>query len=367
MVCARQSGYRNGNGRKVSSADPKHSEGLYGARSSPEAARGPVRPHVAVVIPCHNAGPWISRAVENALAQSHRPLTVVAVDDGSSDDTLARLQDFGDAILVESGPNRGACHARNRGFETAVAAGASHVVFLDADDYFEGQLVTGMAETAGRTGADLVLGNMHLEYPGSDGRPPRRERRFLYSGRVRPEEFLTGWMTGAYVNPSALLWKAEIVGAIGGWDEDLWRAQDLDFVLRAMFESPRIEKSETGAAIYCRQNANSISRQLSERAQRSRFQVSARLLDRVLAPGMEQFAAAAPCFLGELYLVRVECLRDGHTALAAEIARLLEAHGWRGHVGTPAHRLAATLLGLERKVALAGALRRLARFMRRRA
>lgn len=330
-----------------------------------DAERRTASLHVAVIIPCYNAGPWIARTVKSVLAQSHRPLTVVAVDDGSSDDTLERLEGFGDAIHVETGPNCGACHARNRGFDLAMEAGASHVIFLDADDYFEGELVAGMASIALRTGADLVLGNMHLEYPGPAGQPALREQRFLYSGRIRPEDFLMGWMTGAYVNPSALLWKAELVRAIGGWDEELWRAQDLDFALRAMFELPRIEKSEAGAAIYSRLNENSISRQLSERAQQSRFRASARLLERATSPGMERFAAVAPHFLGELYLIRVECLRDGYTALAAEIGALLRAHGWRRHVGTPAHRVAATILGVERKVALVGAMRRLRRSLRR--
>lgn len=348
----------------------KHTDNIYKSSSQGSASltlNGQEIPlHVAVVIPCHNAGPWVSRALESVLAQSHRPLTVIAVDDGSSDDTLKRLQEFGDAIFVESGPNRGACSARNRGFSVATETGASHVIFLDADDYFEGDLVAGMATTAARTDAELVVGNMHLEFPGPLGQPPLRKQRFLYSGRIQPEEFLLGWMTGAYVNPSALFWKAEIVSAIGGWDESLWRAQDLDFALRAMFELPRIEKSETGAAIYSRLNENSISHQISERVQRSRFQASARLLERVLSPGMEQFAIAAPHFLKELYLVRVECLRDGYTALADEIDALLTLHGWRGHVGTPAHRFAAALLGLERKVALSNTLHRLGRPWRRR-
>lgn len=320
---------------------------------------------VAIVIPCYNAGKWIQRTVESVLKQSHRPLTVIVIDDGSSDDTLQRLSSFGTDIRVESGPNQGASHARNKGFAMAIEADATHVIFLDADDYFEGELVAGMARTAASTEADLVLGNMHIELPGPEGQQPQREQRFSYSGRVQPEEFLEGWMTGSYVNPSALFWKVEIVQAIGGWDEELWRAQDLDFVLRAMFEFPHIEKSEVGAAIYTRFNENSISLSLSERAQRSRFRASSRLLERSVSSGHERFTAVAPYFLRELYLIRVECLRDGYHELASEINGVLMSNGWRGHVGTPAHCLLSTLVGVERKIALSNMLHRIGRQLNR--
>ncbi|MGR3540518.1 MAG: glycosyltransferase family 2 protein [Hasllibacter sp.] len=316
----------------------------------------------AIVIPAHDAGPWIAKTVESALAQ--RPFAVVAVDDGSADDTLARLRAFGDRIEVLTGPNRGACAARNRGWAHAAGMGATHALFLDADDYLEGPLLRGMAEVAGRTGADLVIGNMHLEYPGAAGAPPVREERFLYGdgkegGRVPPEEFLIGWKHGDYVNPSGLLWSAALLGRVGGWDEGLARNQDLDITLRALMTRPHVEKSEGGAAIHARVNPNSITRQTSARAQESRFRAHRGIAEAIEAGGLDEFRPALGRLHEEIYLIRVGCLRDGHHDLAARIGDWLAARGWRGHVGTRAHRVLSSLLGLERKTRLSNAIRRL--------
>ena len=45
--------------------------------------------HVEVMVPCHNYGRFLTQAVESVLAQSYRDLSVVIVDDASSDETPA--------------------------------------------------------------------------------------------------------------------------------------------------------------------------------------------------------------------------------------------------------------------------------------
>ena len=128
---------------------------------------------------------------------------------------------FGDRVLLEAGPNRGACHARNRGLAIAREQGADYVLFLDADDYLEGDMLAGAGAVAQAQDADMVLSDMHVEYP--DG---RRDLRFHYAGHVTPRDLFFGWMHSRYVNPSGILWRCAFVEGIGGWDESLARAQD---------------------------------------------------------------------------------------------------------------------------------------------
>ena len=172
-------------------------------------------PRLAVAIPCYNAAPWIERAVNSALSQNCPDLIVVVVDDGSSDGSadLVRAR-FGDRVLLEAGPNRGACHARNRGLAIAREQGADYVLFLDADDYLEGDMLAGAGAVAQAQDADMVLSDMHVEYP--DG---RRDLRFHYAGHVTPRDLFFGWMHSRYVNPSGILWRCAFVEGIGGWDE----------------------------------------------------------------------------------------------------------------------------------------------------
>ncbi len=89
-------------------------------------------PGVSVVIPCYNAERYVGGSIQSALDQSFRPHEIIVIDDGSTDDSLSRIKNFGDAVRWETGPNRGACAARNRGLELATG---NLIQFLDADDF----------------------------------------------------------------------------------------------------------------------------------------------------------------------------------------------------------------------------------------
>jgi glycosyltransferase involved in cell wall biosynthesis len=87
---------------------------------------------VSVVVPLYNKGGYIERALSSVLAQTHAPLEIIIVDDGSTDDGPERVQKFKDAriILISQG-NKGPGAARNAGL--AMAKG-KYITFLDADD-----------------------------------------------------------------------------------------------------------------------------------------------------------------------------------------------------------------------------------------
>ncbi len=300
--------------------------------------------HAAIVIPCFNAEIWIEKAVRSALEQSFSETTLIVVDDGSTDGSVERIQNFAGHVILETGPHCGACHARNRGLELATGQGASHVLFLDADDYLEGDLLAGAMQVAERHDADMVLSNMHIEY--ADG---SRDIRHAYKGHVLPEQFFAGWMDGDFINPSGILWRTDFISRIGGWDESLARAQDFDITMRAMFQAPVIYKNETGAAIHTRVNANSITTDQSYKALASRFAAVASLLDR--AKGTP-FAKFTPQLCREIYHISRAAFRAGYTDLGRMGLRRIHAEGYHEHPGTWGHALAARILGLEMKTRL---------------
>lgn len=86
---------------------------------------------VSVLIPTFNRARVIRRCVDSALSQTYRPLEIIVVDDGSTDDTRAVLASYGDKVVYIYQENAGLASARNVGL--AVANG-EYVAFLDSDD-----------------------------------------------------------------------------------------------------------------------------------------------------------------------------------------------------------------------------------------
>ena len=94
-------------------------------------------PLFSIVVPIFNRAHTLRRCLASIFAQSFHDYEVIAVDDGSTDDSLARLRAMADErlrVLVHAA-NRGVCPARNTGI---AAARGRWLVFLDSDDELAG-------------------------------------------------------------------------------------------------------------------------------------------------------------------------------------------------------------------------------------
>ena len=94
----------------------------------------PDDPFFTVVIPVHNKGPHVRRAIDSVISQTFPDFELLVVDDASTDDSLFEVQRISDRrmrILYRDEPGPGGYAARNLGIREARA---SWVAFLDADD-----------------------------------------------------------------------------------------------------------------------------------------------------------------------------------------------------------------------------------------
>lgn len=115
---------------------------------------------VTVVVPAYNASATLGRALQSALAQTHRAVEVIVVDDASADGTLQVAREFaaGDrrVRIVERPQNSGGVGApRNNGI---MAATGQYVMFLDADDELPLKACETLLQSALTTGADITAG-----------------------------------------------------------------------------------------------------------------------------------------------------------------------------------------------------------------
>lgn len=195
--------------------------------------------NVAVVIPTYDRASMVVEAVESALGQTEA-CRVVVVDDGSTDDTLDRLEAFGPAIDVLVQPNRERGAARNAG--AARAPDADLLVFLDADDRLRPDHVETVAGLArAHPEASLVTTRAALVDTGGGSLGELGNSR---PGPVALEAFLLGRET---VPQGATAFRREAFEAVGGFDERraLSGSEDWLLVARALTRA----RGHRGAAV----------------------------------------------------------------------------------------------------------------------
>jgi glycosyltransferase involved in cell wall biosynthesis len=120
---------------------------------------------VSVIVLTRDRAAWTERAVRSVLAQSHQALELIVIDDGSRDDTLARLERLGDARLrlVAQAASGHIAALRQQGLELARHA---QIAFLDSDDWWEpDHLARLLALLADNPKAAFAYANVQLESP----------------------------------------------------------------------------------------------------------------------------------------------------------------------------------------------------------
>lgn len=117
-------------------------------------------PLVSMVVPVWNVARLLPRCLDSLLAQTHRPLEIIVVDDGSTDGSgevmLAYHERYPEVHVVRQ-RHRGVGPARNAGL--SIAHG-EYVFFVDADDWVEPDFVSDLVRIAEETSADVVVSGL---------------------------------------------------------------------------------------------------------------------------------------------------------------------------------------------------------------
>ena len=114
-------------------------------------------PAISVVIPVYNSQKYLRECIDSVLVQSFADFEVVAVDDGSSDESPAILDEYAakdSRVKVVHKANGGVSAARNDGFD--VVSG-DYVLFVDSDDYLAADALGVAYAEAKREDADVVV------------------------------------------------------------------------------------------------------------------------------------------------------------------------------------------------------------------
>ena len=131
----------------------------------------------SVLIPAYNAETYLEECLDSVLAQTHRNLQVVVIDDGSADRTAEILDRYAardSRLEVVHRENRGVATTRLELFKMAKG---KYLNFVDADDTVEPEMAEVMIDVLESTDSDMAVCGM----------TNKMERSFRYSETPDPD------------------------------------------------------------------------------------------------------------------------------------------------------------------------------------
>ncbi len=263
---------------------------------------------VSVIIPVLNRAAMLVEAVDSALAQTHRPIEIIIVDDGSTDDT-ARVADelASDSVRVVHQANRGPGAAREAGRRLARGELIQH---LDSDDLllprkFELQV----AALRARPDCGAAYGWTRLRR--SDGSvEPRPWKR---SGE-RIEAMFPAMLQSRWWDTPTPLYRASALEAAGAWSA-LRVEEDWEYDARiAALGVPLAYVDDWVCEVRLRDDRSSSVETLRDRAK-----AHALIYGHARRAGIAHEAPEMQHFARELFLLARQC---GAAGLSEESASL---------------------------------------------
>jgi glycosyltransferase involved in cell wall biosynthesis len=228
-----------------------------------------LRPFVSIIIPAYNRALYINQTVDSVLDQTYQNIELIVVDDGSSDGTYEKLQEYGARIKLhthEGYKNKGQSASINVGLSIATG---DYIIVLDSDDfwdlnklqiqvdYFENNADVGLVYTNGYgTNAE---GEVSYNYHSDDHTEPNDANAVLLDCYL--------------ALPVNSMVRKSVYDQVGGFNESYRAAQDHDMLIRIA----EIAKFAylPDFLFYYRRHSNSISHQNLE----TRWRVGFHILD----------------------------------------------------------------------------------------
>lgn len=167
-------------------------------------------PLISVILPVYNGAAHIAEAIDSVLAQQHRPLEILVVDDGSADESAVIAAGYGEPVRCFRQDNRGPAAARNLGLSMARG---SLIAFIDADDVWSPDKLHWQLSLLTTTPSVMVVRGHVQRFSGA-------EREFVGEP----------W---AAIHLGSSLFRKTAFDLVGPLDETQRLSEDVDWFMRA--------------------------------------------------------------------------------------------------------------------------------------
>lgn len=275
---------------------------------------------VSTIIPVYNRPAQLVEAVNSVLAQDHRPIEILIIDDGSTDGATPAVaeqlrQGHPGLIHVDRQKNAGPGLARERG---RLQARGEFVQYLDSDDVLlPGKFAAQVEALRNHPEADVAYGITLLRHAdGSLADQPNKRTGILHP-RMFPEFLNQRWW-----NTSTPLYRSSVLDKAGAWS-DLRLEEDWEYDCRVAALGGRLVQVPRPVSEHRVHEGPRLS--VGERLDPTRLAMRARshtlVWGHALRAGLPESAPAEVArFARALFLLSRQC---GAAGLAADAERLL--------------------------------------------
>jgi GT2 family glycosyltransferase len=239
------------------------------------------RPLLSVVMPTYNGAAHLAASLASIHAQSDPGIEVLAVDDGSTDETLQILESFQDRLTLSITRRS---HSGNWVSSTNVGLAAARgewVCFLHQDDVWEPDRVVRLRKLSAEHSEGTLLLSA-TRFIGHEGKRLNQWRCPLPGAKlIQPRLIIPRLLVQNFLAVPAPLFRRSLAIEVGGMDEELWYTADWDFWLKLAAVAKTLYLP---APLVCmRVHAVSQTMTRSNRSDEFRRQMEA-VLERHLAP-----------------------------------------------------------------------------------
>ena len=184
-------------------------------------------PSFSVIIPAYNAEHYVREAIDSALSQTHMPVEILVVDDGSTDETPEIVRSYDSTVQLIQQENQGPGAARNRGAKVAFG---DWLAFLDADDVWEPSKLEKQSATIQHSTGIVYCDRINMGQLG--GLSTRQSDGVkLHAGRIYDQLLLEG----NFITLSSACIERKFFNDLGGFDPtpEVAGVEDWELWLRA--------------------------------------------------------------------------------------------------------------------------------------
>lgn len=200
---------------------------------------------LSVIIPIYNCEKYIKECLESVCEQQMKEIQIICIDDCSQDTSLQEIQKvarkYNFVEIYENKKNIGLGATRNKGIQYALG---KYVMFLDADDYIEKDILDKVILSAEEKDVDILLFDMLMfldggDEPGFNGRERIRKHKYIQQSGI---EMLCQLIANKEMSGTACggIYKKEYLNRLKITFNEDGQHEDIPFTFNALLNADKV-------------------------------------------------------------------------------------------------------------------------------